>query len=61
MNAYKLNTNEEMSTKQEKATKALNELLLLTMSSRCFNSVDGRKHIWEQIDILSAFIYKSDI
>jgi len=59
MNPYKPNTNEEMSTEQEKATKALNELLLLTMNIK--DQKKSSKHIWKQIDILSTFIYKAKI
>ena len=58
MNPYKPNTNEEMSTEQEKATKALNELLLLSMSGKNKATKDA---IWDQIDILSTFIYKANI
>ena len=56
MNPYKPNTNEEMSTEQEKATKALNELLLLTMNIK--DQKKSSKHIWKQIDILSTFTFQ---
>jgi len=66
MNTYKPNTNEEMTNEQEKATRALNELLLFTMSIKDQKksskySIANTRHIWKQIDILSAFIYKSNI
>ena len=59
MNLYKPNTNEEMTSEQEKATKALNELLLFTMSIK--DQKKSSKHIWKQIDNLSTFIYKANI
>ena len=58
MNPYKLNTNEEMSIKEEKAITALNELLMLSMSGK---NKATQLAIWEQVDILSAYIFKSNI
>ena len=58
MNPYKLNTNEEMSIKEEKAITALNELLILSMSGK---NKATQLAIWEQVDILSAYIFKSNI
>jgi len=58
MNPYKLNTNEEMSIEEEKAITALNELLMLSMSGK---NKATQLAIWEQVDILSAYIFKSNI
>jgi hypothetical protein len=58
MNPYKNNTNEEMSVEEEKAITALNELLMLSMSGK---NKATQLAIWEQVDILSAYIFKSNI
>ena len=58
MNPYKNNTNEEMSIEEEKAITALNELLMLSMSGK---NKATQLAIWEQVDILSAYIFKSNI
>jgi len=55
MNLYKRDTNEEMSSKEMKTVRALNELIMYAMSSTLSPVV--KDEIWKKADIVSAYIF----